>query len=311
MLLAVGASFVECNASTDQNQTAPTVDMLVLALQWPFSVCTFLGREAGIACMSPPASFIVGGLWPSQESGHYPLCCLASPYALGTRNNSFALGRIVDLEPQLRRLWPDLSSRESATRLWKMQWDKHGTCSRFTVRGYFRKVLELARRFDFMRALSAEGIVASAQRRHTLSKVQRAVNYATGGSSVRLECRRTWQGTILTALHVCFDADGFRAVDCPFACKKRGDTCCHTGELIQIPYWSRESNIPPENATSATGPDGASGETDARGNGNYLAGQIAGILVVVAGIGVWLFKQFFELRNPPAGTLEVPYQRIA
>jgi ribonuclease I len=327
-----------CNPSTFPNRTALSFDMLVLALQWPFSVCTHLGPDAGYVCMSPPASFIVQGLWPANVSGDRPRCCGAPLISSGNnggraggnsaenevgvnskgggrgvRNTTFALGRIIDLEPQLRRMWPDLSLHGSAASLWSAQWQKHGTCSRFTVRGYFRKVLELARRFDFMRAMSAEGIVASAQRRHKLANLQRAVNYASGGFAVRLECRRIWKGTILISLLVCFDADGFRAVDCPTGCATGDDRCCHTGELIQIPYWSRETNIPPENGTGTAPADdgGPSGVTDAPSSGNYWAGQIVGLAVVIAGVAIWLFKQFFEQRGPLSSSLENQYVRIA
>lgn len=303
--LAVAHGNDACN-NTSSEPAPSDYDILILALQWPFSTCVSLGDAAGDACQSPPAAFVIDGLWPARVAGEQPRCCVMG---LNATEAAFSLAPIVDLTPQLLRLWPDMSANADPKRLWREQWERHGSCSNFSCRAYFRKVLELSRRFDFLHALSAQGVVASARRSHRFSHVQQAANVAVGGSQVRLRCHRSTHGTVLDALHVCTDRDGLRTVDCPASCMEDDQACCRTGQRIQIPFWSFERNV--ENTTSS------SRDTESKLSPKkqvYFAGMafstVAGIVVLTCACAAWMFRKFYESHLRATGINSHPYQRI-
>lgn len=282
--------------------------MLVLAMQWPASTCVFLAEVAGDACRSPLAAFVVRGLWPTRFAGPQPKCCGLA---------RFSMAAIADLIPQLRHLWPDFTKGGSSTDLWASQWQRHGSCSGFSCRLYFRRVLELARRFDFLRALSAQGIVASDHRTHKLASVQRALNAAVGGSRVSVRCRKSWKGDVLDAVHVCLQAAGSSVISCPAECLKLEEDCC--GERLRIPFWSRDGgggNLGKRNSSMPNEP--GRGRGDNRGAGGavpdpagYWTGQVVGICALVGGAGFWIFKQAtLDRRRTGTGATD-GYQRIS
>jgi ribonuclease I len=264
-------------------------DLLILEMMWPFSSCVFLDKLAGGACQSPPASFLVRGLWPVRFSGEQSVCC-----ALKSDSDSeFQASAILDLAPQLRHLFPDLSLRGSDTALWEAQWDTYGRCLGLSERLYFRRILELSRRFDFMRALSAQGIVASDHRTHKLSTVQKAANAAVGGFHVRIRCRQLWRGPILDAVHVCLDPDTFHVVDCSMECAERDIACCPKGVRLTMPFWGRENGV------SGSRRNSSGSVVDGKGDGigvnvgegpGYWIGQVAVAIVLAGGVIFWAFS---------------------
>jgi ribonuclease I len=304
VLAAVSAHRV-CEANSTRAEQAG-FDLLVLSMMWPFSSCVFLDKLAGDACESPPATFVVRGLRPTSLAGPQPLCC--APSQPSDLRADDALDQVKDIAPQLRRLFPDLSLRGSASDLWAAQWEKYGACTGLSCRAYFRRVLELARRFDFMRALSARGIVASDHRRHKMSAVQRAADAAVGGARVRVRCKQTWRGTVLDALHICLDTSGVRVVDCPASCAEGDVGCCESGSHVTLPFWSRDTGAAGRNASG----DGGRGQQhDGAGEhaAEYWAGQATGIIVLVGGVAFWIFKQS-TIDRRRTGTGITDYQRI-
>lgn len=304
LLASLTAATVHHVCNTTTTQSMQDYDILVLALQWPFSTCVSLGDAAGDACLSPPAAFIIDGLWPARVAGEQPRCCFAG------RNRSdaiFSVAPIVDLTPQLRHMWPDMSQDANPRSLWKAQWEKHGSCSTFSCRAYFRKVLELSRRFDFLRALSAQGVVASARRSHKFDRVQDAADVAAGGSRVRLRCHRTSRGTVLDALHVCTDKDGLRTVNCPASCMEDDQACCQTGERIRIPFWSYERNS--ENQSSVPN-DSKDSSVQRQESSGISISAIAGVAVLACACIAWLFRKFYQSHMRARSMNDHPYQRI-
>ena len=193
-------------------------------MQWPFSVCATSSPHTADVCRSPPTSFTVRGLWPTaSKTEQSPTCC----------GLPFSEAAISDIAPALRRYWPDLSTRANDVALWETQWLIHGSCSGLLQRNYFRKVLELSRRYAFLRSLNAEGIVASLEKDHDFNTVQRGVSEAAGGHRVLMRCTRANGHYYLDALQVCLHRESFSTVDCPNQCLD----CCSSNEKIRIPYW--------------------------------------------------------------------------
>jgi ribonuclease I len=318
-----------CPASSatapNSSREAPSIDMLVLAMQWPFSTCLALGEKAGASCRSPVAAFVVRGLWAMHAGGQRPRCCFDN---LRGAEGNLSLTPISDLAPQLQRMWPDLTNRESAIEMWNREWQNYGSCSGMPMRQYFRKTLELSRRFDILRELYAERIYASSRRNaqlYSFERVQHAVDSVAGGARVRIRCHRSTNtsndsSVLLDEVLVCMDTRGIHTVDCPDACFaiRDGEQCCDASEFIRIPFWSHEKRHPngvsgdnshhhqplSNSSSNSTGSDASATDT----NGSSLLGQVIGISVVVAGVAFYLFKQCFEQRTPV--TAFVDYQRI-
>lgn len=299
---ALGSNVCELHKPSDRQSD---FDILVLAMQWPASACIVLDDAAGDACRSPPAAFVVRGLWPTRVVGVQPRCC---------HRGNFSVAAIADLTPQLRHLWPVLSRGASATELWESQWMKHGSCTGLSCRSYFRRVVELARRFDFLRALSAQGIVASDHRTHRLADVQSALDAAVGGSRVNVRCRKSWKGSVLDSIHVCLDSSGSIVGSCPTKCNKVEDDCC--GARLRIPFWSRDNGSGSFGRRNRSTSTGGHGENRNAGGAvpdpaGYWTGQVVGICVLVGGAGFWIFKQAtLDRRRTGTGMVD-GYQRIS
>src|SRR6201982_1886424 len=112
-------------AAQDPRQTEPEqFDFYVLALSWSPSFCEASGERGTPPqqqCGARPYSFVVHGLWPQYERGFPEFCQLPAP-----RLDRGIVSSMLDLMP--------------APRLIFNEWDRHGTCSGQSARGYFETV---------------------------------------------------------------------------------------------------------------------------------------------------------------------------
>jgi ribonuclease T2 len=115
-------------SAQDPRQNEPgKFDFYVLALSWSPSFCEASAergrsnRSAQQQCGERPYSFVVHGLWPQYEKGFPEFCQVPAP-----RLDRNIVSSMLDLMP--------------APRLIFNEWDKHGTCSGLTARGYFENV---------------------------------------------------------------------------------------------------------------------------------------------------------------------------
>src|SRR3984885_14420494 len=112
----------------DRRQNTPgAFDYYVLSLSWSPSFCEEAeergggGRSQQAQCGGRPFSFVVHGLWPQYEHGFPEYCQRPSP-----RLDRNIMTSMLDVMPA-----PGLIFNE---------WDKHGTCSGLSQRGYFEAV---------------------------------------------------------------------------------------------------------------------------------------------------------------------------
>jgi ribonuclease T2 len=112
----------------DHRQNAPgEFDFYVLSLSWSPSYCAAAsergrtGKSQQMQCGGRPYSFVVHGLWPQYERGFPNYCQRPSP-----RLDRRIVSSMLDLMPA-----PGLIFSE---------WDKHGTCSGLSARGYFEAI---------------------------------------------------------------------------------------------------------------------------------------------------------------------------
>jgi len=108
----------------DARQNEPgKFDFYVLALSWSPSFCDAQGERAQQQpeCGARPYSFVVHGLWPQYEKGFPEYCQQPSP-----RLDRGVVSSMLDVMP--------------APRLIFHEWDRHGTCSGLSPRGFFETV---------------------------------------------------------------------------------------------------------------------------------------------------------------------------
>src|SRR5215475_14763245 len=109
----------------DRRQNRPgEFDFYVLSLSWSPSFCDSAGERGTPPqdqCGERPFSFVVHGLWPQYERGFPEFCQVPAP-----RLDRNIVSSMLDLMP--------------APRLIFNEWDKHGTCSGLSARGYFESV---------------------------------------------------------------------------------------------------------------------------------------------------------------------------
>jgi ribonuclease T2 len=120
-LLALGAVAV---TAQDARQNQPgEFDFYVLSLSWSPSFCDAAGDRASrqAQCGPRPFSFVVHGFWPQYDKGFPEFCQQPAP-----RLDRNIVSSMLDLMP--------------APRLIFHEWDRHGTCSGLSPRGYFETV---------------------------------------------------------------------------------------------------------------------------------------------------------------------------
>lgn len=216
----------------------------ILSFQWPFTTCALNPPPPTLICQAPPASFTVEAFRSSFDNMEsFPTCC-------GT---PFLVAPIVDLAPALRRFWPDLSPSSNDWGLWRFQWLRFGSCCGLTQRTYFRRVLQLARQYDFVRTLKVAGIDVSGSKEHSLSHVQQAIDDAVGGFHVQLRCVRhhSSHSALLHKLQVCLSPSHFAVVDCQFdqfdsfpGTATSLEIPCNISTTVLIPFRSLDFNHP-------------------------------------------------------------------
>lgn len=105
-----------------QERAAPGVfDYYLLTLSWSPTYCAAHREPAARAECELRRGFIVHGLWPQDEDGHWPEFCRAVP-----------------------PVPPAILEHERATMpnpaMIEHEWDRHGSCTRFSVDGYFDRI---------------------------------------------------------------------------------------------------------------------------------------------------------------------------
>ncbi|XP_069788427.1 ribonuclease T2-like isoform X2 [Narcine bancroftii] len=123
---------------------------LILSQQWPQTVCLMANETCKVPL--PIDYWTIHGLWPKKN-----LMC--------NKTWHFDIKNVEDILNDLEHWWPDLIHLNS-TRLWKHEWQKHGTCaatleSLNSQKKYFSKALELFKNINLNSVLEKFNILPS------------------------------------------------------------------------------------------------------------------------------------------------------
>ncbi|CAH9058540.1 unnamed protein product [Cuscuta epithymum] len=130
------------------NDIDPTKLTFKLSFTWPKGYCKTKGSGCERAT-NLPDRFTIHGLWPI-----YRAKCTDS-------TEKFSVDLLKDLRGRLDRDWPDLKNYGNPSKygsFWEHEWDKHGKkCALYTVRGYFRRSLNLYDASNVLQLLQKAG----------------------------------------------------------------------------------------------------------------------------------------------------------
>ncbi|XP_028808760.1 ribonuclease S-7-like [Neltuma alba] len=195
--------------------TKPGYDYFLLALQLPAAFCKLQQAEQRKCNPDPPLSkhqnkFTIHGLWPQLNNANPPLDCSPATTMQDADFEAF--------EQDLLDYWPDLFSAQnfqSSKVFWKMEWNKHGTCSsnEFNRQQYLRITIDLAKK-------NAKGIFDGLINRGIIKKdgstlrgkadIQKAVESITGHKNpIAIIVQR-----LLLEIRLCVNQDGKALSDC-------------------------------------------------------------------------------------------------
>jgi ribonuclease T2 len=196
LVAVLGGLIVGPAHAQDRRQNASgEFDFYVLSLSWSPSFCEQAsergnGRSQQIQCDGRPFSFVVHGLWPQYERGFPEYCERPAP-----RLDRRIMTSMLDLMPA-----PGLIYNE---------WDKHGTCSGLSQRGYFDQI----RKARAAVRIPPDFIDPKESRNTTAAEVEEAFIKANPGLSstaIAVMCDRTR----LSEVRICMNKDlQFRACE--------------------------------------------------------------------------------------------------
>jgi ribonuclease T2 len=178
MLLSLGA--------TAQDKSQPgRYDFYLLNLSWSFDFCSIQGTSTHC---TPPAGFVVHGLWPQNNDGTWPAFCADRPGPALPKKN-------LDITPDLSLL--------------QHEWDKHGTCTVLTPTRFF------ALEHRALRAISIPPLFRSLDRAITLTPSDvveqfEKANPSYPSGSIVVSCKQNR----LTAVEVCLSKDTLKPLAC-------------------------------------------------------------------------------------------------
>src|SRR5437868_2714670 len=207
---AVASSlYVVAASAQDARQNEPgKFDFYVLALSWSPSFCEAAGDRAQgqPQCGARPYAFVVHGLWPQYEKGFPEYCQVPAP-----RLDRNIVSSMFDLMP--------------APRLIFHEWDRHGTCSGLSPRGYFDTV----RKARAVVKIPADYIQITQTLTVSPQQVKEAFIKANpglkpGAMSVLCDARR------LTEVRICMSKElGFRE------CQEIARRACRREQIVMPP----------------------------------------------------------------------------
>jgi ribonuclease T2 len=198
------------SAQDKRQNEAGRFDFYVLALSWSPSFCEAATQRSperqSPQCGERPYSFVVHGLWPQYERG-FPEYCQKD----GPRLDRGIVATMLDIMPA-----PQLIFR---------QWDKHGTCSGLSPRGYFESV----RKARALVKIPSEYLDLKETLSVTPDEVEEAFVKANPGMT-RAAVAVTCDSTRLREVRVCLSKElGFR--DCPEVDRRT----CRRAKLVMPP----------------------------------------------------------------------------
>uniref|UniRef100_A0A1I7VSL4 Ribonuclease T(2) n=1 Tax=Loa loa TaxID=7209 RepID=A0A1I7VSL4_LOALO len=196
-------------------------DYFELTLIYPTSVCRaynaptrFVAEETTNFCKVPVNTFswTIHGLWPDRNDGSFPQFCV-------DKTKRFVLSKLLPIQQELERKWPNLLVLQSVSSLWKHEWEKHGTCAG-TVEEvddelkYFNRSLALYEQFNIFGTLEKQGIIPSEKKLYDWLLLHQSLRSAYG-KHVEFHClqdkeTKSW---LLADVRLCLTKN-FQLMDC-------------------------------------------------------------------------------------------------
>ncbi|CAG9533850.1 unnamed protein product [Cercopithifilaria johnstoni] len=194
-------------------------DYFQLTLIYPTSACRayydrstkFIAMESFCKVPVDAAPWTIHGLWPSRNDGSFPQFC--------DGKKKFNVSKLLPIRQKLERSWPNLFVMQSASSLWKHEWEKHGTCAGVVEEvsdevKYFNKSLALYEQFDIFGMLGKQEIIPSQGKLYDRTLLHRSLTSAYG-KNVEFHCLKDkkTKNWLLADVRLCLTKN-FQLMDC-------------------------------------------------------------------------------------------------
>ncbi|KAL1327745.1 hypothetical protein HN51_037750 [Arachis hypogaea] len=195
-------------------------DFFYFVQQWPGSSCDTKQGCCFPQTGKPASNFTVHGLWPNFNNGSFPSNCKSV-------ENSFDESKMSDIVPRAETSWAAFScpskkktnsTNSDNMKLWKHEWDKHGTCSHSVLHqhAYFDFTLNLKDHIDLLQILLNNGIKPDGKN-YSVEKIRQVIKEATGFEA-GIRCNTDASGNSqLNEIVLCVDksAASRSFIECP------------------------------------------------------------------------------------------------
>ncbi|KAL4392281.1 hypothetical protein AHAS_Ahas03G0329400 [Arachis hypogaea] len=186
-------------------------DFFYFVQQWPGSSCDTKQGCCFPQTGKPASNFTVHGLWPNFNNGSFPSNCKSV-------ENSFDESKVHTCLLLLLHKKKTNSTNSDNMKLWKHEWDKHGTCSHSVLdqHAYFDFTLNLKDHIDLLQILLNNGIKPDGKN-YSVEKIRQVIKEATGFEA-GISCNTDASGNVqLNEIVLCVDksAASRSFIECP------------------------------------------------------------------------------------------------
>ncbi|KAL3269935.1 hypothetical protein HHI36_008992 [Cryptolaemus montrouzieri] len=189
----------------------PDWDYLMFSQRWPVSSCIeWEGKNNSNVCNMPkdPDVWIVHGLWPTKTGTDGPNDCNSPIH--------FDPDQLEPILEDLDNYWTNIEASTKPNSFWAHEWKKHGTCASVLpqlncVYNYFKKGLELNRKFELTTILADANIVPNANN-YTIDDFANSILQKLNVTP-QIECLSRKQESFISEIRLCFNKS-FDLISC-------------------------------------------------------------------------------------------------
>jgi len=230
-VLALSGVLAASDATADSHDQCDAFKRYLMVWDWSPTVCIGFAKPGG-PCIVPDntENWIIHGLWPAAAAGEKRFeTCGSEP--------KFSAEAIMDLVPDLKKVWPNPVFNESDTTpsgrywAWRHEWQAHGTCAALCdpavhdQSDFFELAMDLDKKYDVASVLTDANIAPNDTTTLATASVVDALHKAFGVSPI-VECF-TPDGSdtsYLYAIKLCF-TPSHDLTDCQSAMNAKAGAC--------------------------------------------------------------------------------------
>lgn len=182
------------------NNGSTRYSYFLLTRRWPAADC--LDQSKCVPALKDYQYWLIHGLWPENSDNTWDQFCT---------KEKFDESKVARLMPELNKYWPNLEKGKNNESLWKHEWEKHGTCTKFNQHDYFAKTIQLSQAYPIDQVLKDASIVPNSEKPYSTSAIKSALSKVVSPSIFSLTCFEHKKKWVLKEIMYCFRYDTINA----------------------------------------------------------------------------------------------------